>query len=171
MKIITDELILENCIKDNLNCLAFWWSPQPWIQISKTPCLIRWCPQHRHRKEKIIPMISLWFIFSAPGCLNSHPFLMCCLCFGFVEHFLGIFTLIVQNWSTWLSQFLEKQVVCYCIKKAFYSVWNKWCGNLSCVAILGEKICHLLSVPVFTLEGGSQWECIHIWTILELYPY
>lgn len=43
--------------------------------------------------------ISLVYLF-CPGLLEQSSFCVCCLCVGFVDHFLGVFTLIIQNWSS-----------------------------------------------------------------------
>ena len=101
-------------------------------------------------------MIPLWFVFFCPRLLEQPSFFMCHLCVGFVEHSLGIFTLVVQNWNTWLPQLLkaiEKQVVCYLILKALYRVWNKQSRHSSCVVILGETNLSFAFCPCVHLRG------------------
>lgn len=146
--------------------LAFRWSPQPWILVSKVPCLIHWHPQHKHRKGKNHPYdVSLVYLFS-PRLAEQPSFLTCCLCVGFVERFLGIFTLIIQSWNPRLSQLLnpmEKQVVCYLVKEDPLQCLVETMQKLElCCTLRREKI---LSFTFFL--------CVHLrgWISRGMYSY
>lgn len=93
---------------------------------------------HTQRRE-ISPVMSLWFIFSAPGFLSSHLSYILSILFGFVEHFFGISTLIIQTWGSLaftIAESHEKANGHYLVKEALLqcpreTIWKfELCCNL-----------------------------------------